>query len=102
MAESTEDSSQVVREMAESVAASNLKVLGDQPAFFAGLSYAQALDAAAGWRTINQAAVGKMVESIIATNPAEGGADSAAMGMLAKIMQTTPPVSATGAPPAAQ
>jgi hypothetical protein len=87
-----DDSSEVVKEQSESVAATNLKTLGDGPAFFQNQMYAQAVGAAAGYTAINQALVGKIAESIIATSPAEGGADLAALGMLIKGMQTVPPV----------
>ena len=86
-----EDSSEVVREMAESVAASNLKTLGDAPAFFQNQMYAQAVAQNAGWNTINQAIVGKVAESIINTSPAEGGADIVALGQLLKGLQLSPP-----------
>jgi hypothetical protein len=87
-----DDSSEITREMAESVAATNLKTLGDGPAFFQNQMYAQAVATAAGYASINQAIIGKVAESIIATSPAEGGADLAALGMLIKGMQTVPPV----------
>ena len=89
-----DDSSEVVKEQSESVAATNLKVLGDGPAFFQNLGMQQGLDAAAGWRTINQAIVGKVAEAIIATAPGEGGADVAALQQLMKGAQTTPPATA--------
>lgn len=87
-----DDSAEIVKEQSESVAATNLKLLGDTPAFLNGLAMQQALDAAQGWRTINQAIVGKIAESIIATDPSEGGVDVAALQALAKLAQTTPPV----------
>lgn len=86
-----ENSSEIVKEQSESVAASNLKCLGDAPAFFQNQMYSQAVQAAAGWTTIQQSVVGKIAESIIAVQPAEGGADIAAMAQLAKIVQGTPP-----------
>jgi hypothetical protein len=87
-----DDSSEIVKEQSESVAATNLKTLGDGPAFFQNQMYAQAVSASSSWNVLNQAVVGKIVESIIATSPAEGGADLAALGMLIKGMQTVPPV----------
>lgn len=86
-----EDSSEVVREQSESVAATNLKTLGDGPAFYQNLAYQQAIDASAGWRTINQAIVSKCAEAIISTSPSEGGVDLAGLAQLAKIVQGTPP-----------
>ncbi len=86
------DSSEIVREQSESVAATNLKTLGDGPAFYQNMAMQQALDAAAGWRTINQAIVGKVAEAIIATSPSEGGVDVAGMEVLSKMAGNTPPV----------
>lgn len=87
-----EDSSEIVKEQSESVAAANLKVLGDTPAFMMGLAYQQALDASAGWRSINQAIVGKVAEAIISVSPSEGGVDVAGLQVLAKMAGNTPPV----------
>jgi hypothetical protein len=89
-----EDSSEIVKEQSESVAATNLKVLGDMPAYYTGLQYAQALDAAAGWRALGQTIVAKAAENIMATSPAEGAADSAVTQVLAKMAQTTPATTA--------
>ena len=74
-----EDSSEIVREMAESVAATNLKSLGDGPSFYNNLAYKQAIESSAGWTALNQAIVSKAAESIMATNPSEGGADLASL-----------------------
>ena len=87
-----EDSSEIVKEQSESVAAANLKVLGDTPAFMMGLAYQQALDASAGWRSINQAIVGKVADAIISVSPSEGGVDVAGLQVLAKMAGNTPPV----------
>ena len=91
-----DDSSEIVKEQSESVAATNLKTLGDGPAFYQNQMYSQAVSQSAGWNALNQAVVGKIIESIIATSPAEGGADLAALGMLIKGMQTVPQVNQTG------
>ena len=92
-----DDSSEIVKEQSESVAATNLKVLADGPSFYSNLAYQQALDGMSGWRTINQAIVGKVAEAIIATQPSEGGADVAALQQLMKGAQTTPPNTGGGA-----
>lgn len=94
MPESTEDSSQVVREQSESVAATNLKVLGDGPAFHTNQAYAASNDAAAGYRTMNQAIIGKMAENIVNTSPSEGSNAITMAAVMAKVMQTTPPLTA--------
>jgi len=91
MAESSEDSSQIVREQSESVAATNLKVLGDGPAFHTNQAYAASNDAAAGYRALNQAMIGKMTENIINTSPSEGAAASVMSALMVKTLQNTTP-----------
>jgi hypothetical protein len=86
-----DESSEIVKEAAESVSFVNTKSLGDAPAFFQNQMYAQSVSAAAGWTTINQTLVGKICETIIATSPAEGGADTAALGQLLKALDLSPP-----------
>jgi hypothetical protein len=86
-----DDSGEVVKEAAESVAFVNTKSLGDAPAFFQNQMYAQAVSNSAGWNSIAMASVGKIVESIIAVSPAEGGVDVAVLGQLMKGLQLTPP-----------
>lgn len=90
----TEDSSEIVREMSESVAATNLKSLGDAPAFYNNLAFANAVAHQHAMNQIGQAGVAKAVEMILGTNPREGGADIAALMQLIKAAQTTPPVTA--------
>lgn len=87
-----EDSSEIVREQSESVAATNLKVLGDGPAFFQNQGYALSNQGMAGMQTINQAVVSKAAESLINTSPAESAGDAAMSGILAKMMGNVPPV----------
>lgn len=87
-----EDSSEIVREVAESVAASNLKVLGDSPATAMILATQNAVSNQQAMNQLQLAIVGKVTETIIATSPAEGGQDVAALMQLAKMAQTTPPV----------
>ena len=90
-----ENSSEIVKEQSESVAATNLKTLGDAPAFFQNQMYQQAVSAAAGWNTINQSVVSKASEMILNTSSNSEGADVAALGMLIKALVNTPPESTT-------
>ena len=87
-----EDSSEIVREMSESVAATNLKSLGDGPAFYHNLAMSNAISHQQGLNQIQTAIVGKVAEAIIGVSPSEGGADVAALQQLMKGAQTTPPV----------
>ncbi len=78
----------------EAVAVDNLKAVGGGTAFLANLAHSNAVAHQQSMFSIQQAATGKIIESIIATSPSEGGADIAAMQQLAKIAQSTPPVTA--------
>lgn len=87
-----EDSSEITREQSESVAATNLKVLGDGPAFYSNMAMGNAIAHQQAMQQIQTAIVGKVAEAIIAVSPSEGGADVAALQQLMKGAQTTPPV----------
>lgn len=86
-----EDSSEITREQSESVAATNLKVLGDGPAFYTNMSMAEAVAHQQAMNQIRVAIVGKVSEAIINVSPSEGGADVAALGQLMKGLELTPP-----------
>ena len=90
-----EDSSEIVKEAAESVAFANVKTVGEGPSFYQNMGYANAVSNQQAMNQIMQAAVGKVVESIITTQPSEGGAAVAALQQLMKGAQTTPPVTGT-------
>ncbi len=87
-----EDSSEIVREQSESVAATNLKTLGDGPAWYQNQAYAEALANTQAMNQVRMSLVGKLGESILATSPHEAAGSVAMTGLLAKLMQTTPPV----------
>lgn len=87
-----DDSSEIVKEQSESVAASNLKSLGDAPAFYHNLAMNNAVSHQNRCNGILEAAMGKVIEAIISVSPSEGGADVAALQQLMKGAQTTPPV----------
>jgi len=87
-----DDSSEIVREMAESVAATNLKVLADGPAFNINLAMGNAVSAQQQMNQIALSITAKAAESIINTSPSEGLASVGAGMQLAKMGQTTPPV----------
>ena len=92
-----DDSSEIVKEQSESVAATNLKSLGDGPAFYHNLAMSNAVAHQQGLQQIQAAIIGKVAEAIISTSPSEGGADVAALQQLMKGAQTTPPVTGGGA-----
>ena len=94
-----DDSSEIVKEVVEGGTATNAKVLMDGPAFYQNMAFKQAVEASVGWTSINQAIVGKVAESIIATSPAEGGADLASLALLLKGQYMQPPVGFSGSDP---
>lgn len=92
MAESNSDSAQIVREQSESVAATNLKTLGDGPAFYTVMQYSNATTNQQQVNQLSLSILAKSAELIIETKPVHGGADIAALQQLMKGAQTTPPV----------
>ena len=91
-----EDSSEIVREMAESAAASNVKVLSDVPAFSTGLAMMNSVAHQQAMNGIQLALAGKVGEAIISLSPSEGGADVAMLGQLMKGLAITPPPTGGG------
>ena len=89
-----DDSSEIVKEQSESVAATNLKVLGDTPAFYSGMAMANAIAHQQSMQQIQLAVTGKVAEMIIAVSPSEGGTDVAALQQLMKGANLTPPLTA--------
>jgi uncharacterized protein (DUF1501 family) len=86
------DSSEIVKEQSESVAATNLKTIGDGPAWYQNQAYAESLANTQAMNQLRMTLLGKVAESIIATSPSEGGVDVALLQQLMKGAQTTPPV----------
>lgn len=84
-------SSEIVKEMAESVAASNLKVVGELPAYYTGLAMGNAVSNQQQLNQLAMAIVSKAAESILATSPSESGGDVATLAQLMKGVQLTPP-----------
>lgn len=76
----------------EAVAVDNVKTVAGQPAVLSNLALANAVAHQHSLNLIAAAATGKIIESIIATSPGEGGADIAALQQILKGAQTTPPV----------
>ena len=86
-----EDSSEIVREQSESVAATNLKTLGDGPSFYTNLAYGNAVSNQQSLNQISAAIISKAADMILNTSIQESGGPAALLQGLAKIAQTTPP-----------
>ena len=93
-----DDTGEIGREAAESVTFENIKVGGGAPAFYQSLAMGNAVAHQQVMQAkmqnqadIGAAIAGKVAELIMATSATEGGTDVAALGMLAKMFQMSPP-----------
>ena len=94
-----DDSSEIVREQSESVAATNLKTLGDAPSFYTAQGYANAVSyqQAMNLETLRQSglngvAYAKAIDRVLNTSPEEGVAPVTLAEILSKTGGNTPPV----------
>ena len=85
-----ENSSEIVKEQSESVAATNLKVLADGPAFFQNQAYAESNANMAAVNQMRMAILSRATENITSSGQ---GADVATIGMLIKALQGMSPTS---------
>ena len=92
MAESQTDSSEIMKEQSESVAATNLKVVAEGPSFYTNMGYSNATSHQQAMNQIQLAIVSKATESILASSPSEAAGEIGALMQLIKAAQTTPPV----------
>lgn len=86
----------ILEDQSKSVAAANLKSLGDAPAFYNNLAYGNAIAHQQSIQQLQLALTAKAAEMILATSPVEGGVDLAALQQIVKTAQTTPPETAEG------
>lgn len=77
----------------EGLAVENVKAIGGGTAFLQNLAHANSVSHQQAMNGILAAAGGKIIESIIATSPSEGGTDIIALGQLLKGLVVTPPQS---------
>jgi len=85
-----DDSGEIVREAAESVAFANVKTIGEAGSFYTGLSFGNAVANQQAQYQLGLAITSKAAEMIMATSPSEGGADTAALRVLESIANSTP------------
>lgn len=74
----------------ESISVANVKAVGDQPAILANLALANAVSHQQQVNSLAMTVLGKVCESIVATQPAEGVVDTAVAGILKQLVQGTP------------
>lgn len=85
------DSSEIVREQSESVAATSAALLASGPAFYSNLAMANAVASQQGMQQIQAAIIGKIAESIISSTPSGAGVDVAALMQLLSAAQNLAP-----------
>ena len=85
-----ENSSEIVKEQSESVAATNLKVLADGPAFFQNAAYAEYNANQAAMNQMRMAMMAKAMQNIDTSGE---GKDVVTAGMLIKAHQGMSPTS---------
>lgn len=78
----------------ESVAVSNLKALGEGPAFFSNLAMANAVNAQQALTQLGISILAKSVDLVTEKQIEEGGVLAAALQQITKAAQTTPPPTA--------
>ena len=91
MGESTEDSSQLAREMVEAVAATNVKVVAEGPSMFTNMLYANSTANQQNVQTLTMSLLSKASENILNTSPSEGMVDIAGAMQIIKAANNTPP-----------
>jgi hypothetical protein len=87
-----DDSSEIVKEAAESVAFENVKVGGGGPSFWMNLAMGNAVSNQQAMNGIQQGVIIKGIESLLSKDASEGVVDTALGQILAKLSQSTPPV----------
>ena len=87
-----DDSAEIVKEAAESVAFENVKVGGGGPSFWMNLAMGNAVSNQQAMNGIQQGVIIKGIESLLSRDASEGVVDTALGQVLAKLSQTTPPV----------
>ena len=93
----TEDSSQPVLEQNEVAAAAPLHVATSGLVFFNNQLFGYANQAFSTNNSLNQTIVSKAADMILTTSPSEGASDQTMAAILAKVAQTTHPISAGSA-----
>lgn len=92
----SDDSGEIVKEAAESVAFENVKVGGGAPAFYQALAMGNAVANQQMGNAVGWSLIGKIGESIVSSQPSEMGGEVTALGQLAKALAITPPPTGGG------
>ena len=86
-----DDSSEIVKEGAETVAFSNVKTVGEAAGFYMAQTFAETHANNQAVNALRLSVIAKSTDAIMNLQPDEGGTSSAILGQLAKMLQMTPP-----------
>lgn len=92
-----EDSSEIVKEAAETVSFANVKTVAEQPAVISNLALMNAVSHQQAMNQLALAGAAKAIQMLVEVSPSEAGGDVAALAQLLKGMYMTPPVGNSGA-----
>ena len=86
-----DDSSEIVKEGAETAGFANVKTLGEAAAFYAAQSFAETHANNQAMNQLRIAILAKATDAVMNLQPDEGGTAAGLLGQLAKMLQMTPP-----------
>ena len=86
-----DDSSEIVKEAAETVAFSNVKTVGEAAAFYTAQTMSETHANNQAMNQLRVAVLAKATDAVMNLQPDEGGTSAALVGQLMKALQMTPP-----------
>ena len=86
-----DDSSEIVKEAAETVGFSNIKTVGEAASFYQAQSFAETHANNQAMNQLRMSILAKATDAVFNLQPAEGASASGILGQLAKMLQQTPP-----------
>ena len=86
-----EDSSEIVKEAAETVGFSNVKTVGEAASFYQAQAFAETHANNQAMNQLRISVLAKATDAVMNLQPSEGAAASGIIGQLAKMLQQTPP-----------
>lgn len=86
-----DDSSEIVKEAAETAGFGNVKTIGEAAAFYQAQTFAETHANNQAMNALRYSIVAKATDGIMNLQPSEGAVSSGIVGQLAKMLQQTPP-----------
>lgn len=89
--EMADDSSEIVKEAAETVGFGNIKTVGESASFYAAQTFAETHANNQAMNQLRISILAKATDAVMNLQPDEGTASAGILGQLAKMLQQTPP-----------